>query len=167
MDHGSGRSVAGGVLNEAGRDRLEEAYRSFGAELWRGVYGYSGGRRDVADEAVAEAFAQAGRRVDAIRELRPWLFRAAFRIAAGELKASRRPGGDAVSEAAASSDGTGELMELTRRLSNAQRRAFVLRDVLGFPTREAAALARSSEIAIRVHLHAARRRLRELLQEEP
>ena len=58
-------------------------------------------------------------------------------------------------------------MELTRRLSNAQRRAFVLRDVLGFPTREAAELARSSEIAIRVHLHAARRRLRELLQEEP
>ena len=29
MDHGSGRSVAGGVLNEAGRDRLEEAYRSY------------------------------------------------------------------------------------------------------------------------------------------
>jgi DNA-directed RNA polymerase specialized sigma24 family protein len=120
----------------------------------------------VADEAVAEAFAQAGRRVDAIRELRPWLFRAAFRIAAGELKRSHRPGGDAASEAVAPSDGTGELMELTRRLSNAQRRAFVLRDVLGFSTREAAELTGSSEVAIRVHLHAARRQLRALLQEE-
>ncbi len=120
----------------------------------------------MADEAVAEAFAQAGRRVDAIRELRPWLFRAAFRIAAGELKPKHTLMSDPPSETMASNDGTSELMELTKRLTNAQRRAFVLRDVLSFSTSEAAALTGSSEVAIRVHLHAARRRLRELLQEE-
>ncbi len=118
----------------------------------------------MADEAVAEPFAQAGLRVGAIQELRPWLFRAAFRIAAGELKATQHPVG--VSEVVTSNDGTSELMDLTKRLINAQKRAFVLRDVLGFSTRESAALAGSSEVAIRVHLHAARRRLQELLREE-
>jgi DNA-directed RNA polymerase specialized sigma24 family protein len=120
----------------------------------------------VADEAVAEAFAQAGRRVEAIRELRPWLFRAAFRIAAGELKRPHSPMRDDVSEVVGSNDGTTELVELAKRLSNAQRRAFVLRDVLGFSTSETAALTGSSEVATRVHLHAARRRLRELILEE-
>lgn len=133
--------------------------------MWRAIYGHAGGRREVADEAVAEAFAQAGRRVGEIRDLRPWLFRAAFRIAAGELKRARSRG-DPAAESVAAHDGTGELMELTRRLSNAQRRAFVLRDVLGYSTREAAELSGASEVAVRVHLHAARRRLRELLQEE-
>jgi DNA-directed RNA polymerase specialized sigma24 family protein len=120
----------------------------------------------VADEAVAEAFAQAGRRVEAIRDLRPWLFRAAFRIAAGDLRRAQGSMRHVASEVVASSDGTTELIELAKRLSNAQRRAFVLRDVLGFSTRETAALTGSSEVATRVHLHAARRRLRELLLEE-
>jgi DNA-directed RNA polymerase specialized sigma24 family protein len=94
------------------------------------------------------------------------LFRAAFRIAAGELKPTHTLMSDPPSEVVASNDdGTGELMELTKRLTNAQRRAFVLRDVLSFSTSEAAALTGSSEVAIRVHLHSARRRLRELLQE--
>ena len=39
-------------------------------------------------------------------------------------------------------------MELTKRLSNSQRRAFVLRDLLGFSTREAAQLVGSSEVAV-------------------
>ncbi len=47
----------------------------------------------------------------------------------------------------------------------AQRRAFVLRDVLGFSSRETATLVGSSEVAVRVNLHAARRRLRELVRE--
>ena len=59
----------------------------------------------------------------------------------------------------------GELMELAKRLSAAQRRAFVLRDVLGFSTKESASMTGSTEVAIRVHLHYARRRLREFLQE--
>lgn len=155
------------MLDESGRGRLEVAYRSFGDDLWRAIVAYSGGSRDVADEAVAEAFAQAARGLGRIRDLRPWLFRAAFRIAAGELK--RRgvtPIGDPEDRRVdGGTEEMTEMMELVHTLSPAQRRAFVLRDLLGYPTSEAATLTGSSEVSIRVHLHAARRRLRIQLEE--
>lgn len=58
-----------------------------------------------------------------------------------------------------------ELLDLARTLTGAQRRAFALRGVLGFSGREAAKLMGTSEVAVRVHLDAARRRLRELMNE--
>jgi RNA polymerase sigma-70 factor (ECF subfamily) len=151
-------------LDQAGRERLERVYREHGPYLWRAIYASSGGRRDVADEAVAEAFAQAGRGLGRIRELRPWLYRAAFRIAAGELK--RRPPGPPAEEGPTDEGGMTELMELARRLSPAQRRAIVLRDVLGFSSRESATLMGTTEVAVRVHLHRARTRLRSMLKED-
>jgi DNA-directed RNA polymerase specialized sigma24 family protein len=77
--------TGGRLLDEQGRRDLEVAYRTFGPDVWRSVFAYAGGIRDIADEAVSEAFAQAGRRLPHIRSLRPWIYRAAFRIAAGEL----------------------------------------------------------------------------------
>ena len=44
----------------------------------------------MADDAVAEAFAQALRRRSEIREPGRWVWRAAFRIARGELKRRSR-----------------------------------------------------------------------------
>jgi RNA polymerase sigma-70 factor (ECF subfamily) len=151
-------------LDHAGQDRLEQAYREHGADLWRAIYAYSGGRRDVADEAVAEAFAQAGRGLLRIRDLRRWLYRASFRIAAGELKRRElvpRPEAGVVHPVEMT-----VLMELTRLLSPAQRRAIVLRGVLGFSSRESAGLMGTTEVAVRVHLHRTRRRLRIMLREE-
>jgi RNA polymerase sigma-70 factor (ECF subfamily) len=58
-----------------------------------------------------------------------------------------------------------DLMELSRHLTLAQRKAFVLRDVFGYSTAESAELIGSSEVSVRVHLHAARRRLRGMLEE--
>src|SRR5436190_1188245 len=63
---------------------LERLYRERGDRLWRAVLAYSGDP-EVASDAVAEAFAQALRRGDAIRNPDAWVWRAAFRIAAGEL----------------------------------------------------------------------------------
>ena len=40
-----------------GRDRAEEVYRRDGDRLWRSLLGFSGDR-EIADDAVAEAFAQ-------------------------------------------------------------------------------------------------------------
>lgn len=105
----------------------------------------------------------------AIRDLRPWLYRAAFRIAAGELK--RRPARLGLNDAETEHDervadeAEGELIDLTRRLSRTQRSVFVLRHVFGYSGRETAGLLGISEAAVRVHLHTARRRLRELIQE--
>ena len=68
---------------------IEELYRSDGDRLWRAVLAFAGDR-EVASDAVAEAFAQAIRRGRAIRDPQKWVWRAAFRIAAGDLGRRRR-----------------------------------------------------------------------------
>lgn len=37
---------------------IEEVFREVSPTLWRALYAYSGGRREIADDAVAEAFAR-------------------------------------------------------------------------------------------------------------
>ena len=65
--------------------RLERVYREQGVRIWRAVL-LSSGSREIADDAVAEAFAQALRRGDELRDPAAWVWRVAFRVAAGELK---------------------------------------------------------------------------------
>jgi RNA polymerase sigma-70 factor (ECF subfamily) len=155
------------VLDDAGRRRLEMAYREFGDDVWRAILAYAGGRREVADDAVAEAFAQAGRRLSEIRSLRPWVFRAAFRLARAELGRVRAvvPIEGVDTDVPAESDGL-DVSDHLEHLTPRQRRVVVLRAVLGCSTRETAELLGSSEISVRVHLHAARRRLRGVLRTE-
>ena len=154
-------------LDEGARADLERVYRECGDELWRCVFAYAGGRAELADDSVAEAFTQAGRRIESIRDLRAWVFRAAFRIAAGELQRRGRPAAQhevGVSDVSASASSV-ELIELLRMLSPNQRGALVLRDLYGYRSGEAGRMLGISEVAVRVHLHAARRRLRGLLEE--
>jgi DNA-directed RNA polymerase specialized sigma24 family protein len=68
---------------------FEAVYREHGRVLWRSLYAYTGGRGEVADDAVAEAFARALANADRIREPVAWLYRVAFRIAAAEMKRER------------------------------------------------------------------------------
>ena len=67
---------------------VEALYRAEGAKLWRSICGFAGSRT-VADDAVAEAFAQLLRRGSAVLDPKAWVWIAAFRIAAGELKRQR------------------------------------------------------------------------------
>src|SRR6266566_9901794 len=71
------------VSGDAGR--LKNVYEDEGARLWRAVYLYSADR-EIASDAVAEAFAQALRRGSALHTPERWVWRTAFRIARGELK---------------------------------------------------------------------------------
>ena len=64
-------------------------YRTTGVALWRAIYVYSGGSREIADDAVAEAFARAIQHDNAIRRPEAWLYRTAFHIAAAELRQTR------------------------------------------------------------------------------
>jgi DNA-directed RNA polymerase specialized sigma24 family protein len=73
------------------RGELERLYRSQWGRMWQAVFAFAGDP-EVASDAVAEAFAQALRRGDAIRSPECWLWRTVFRIAAGELKARRHVG---------------------------------------------------------------------------
>jgi RNA polymerase sigma-70 factor (ECF subfamily) len=156
------------VLTRRNRDELEAAYRTHGDDLWRAIYAFSEGSREIADDAVAEAFIRAGHRWDEIGNPKAWLYSVAFRLAAAELRSGRRRGeleqaGGRLAEAGPS--GEEELMELVRRLSPNQRRAFVLRELLGYSVSESAKLLGVSDIAVRVHASRARARLREQLRE--
>src|SRR5205814_2309763 len=67
------------------KNELERLYRKDGARLWRSLLGFTGDQ-ELARDAMAEAFAQALGRGDAIRDQDKWVWRASFRIAAGEMK---------------------------------------------------------------------------------
>jgi RNA polymerase sigma factor (sigma-70 family) len=119
----------------------------------------------IADDAVAEAFAQAASGLDRIRDLRAWVFRTAFRVAAAELQSRGRFVSLETQPEIESSEAPGpsmffDALEAASRLSPRQRSVFVLRDLLQFSTRETAGILATSDVAVRVHLHAAHRRLR-------
>jgi DNA-directed RNA polymerase specialized sigma24 family protein len=75
-----------------GTAEIEDVYRRAGAKLWRSVLAYSADP-DLASDAVAEAFAQALARGDAVRDVERWVWRAGFKIAAGELHRKRHSRG--------------------------------------------------------------------------
>jgi RNA polymerase sigma-70 factor, ECF subfamily len=147
---------------EVERGELERLYREQGQRLWRAVFLFAGDR-ETASDAVAEAFAQAIRRGDAIRNLHAWVWQAAFRIAAGYLKERGRP--LHVSEAPYESPlETMELRRALAALSAKQRAAVVLFYYADYSTKEVARLIESTPSAVGIHLHRARRKLRALLE---
>jgi RNA polymerase sigma-70 factor (ECF subfamily) len=156
------------VATTAIADRIERCYREQAERLWRSLLLFSG-NADVASEAVAEAFAQALRRGDAIRDVDAWIWRAAFRIASGDL-ARRR--GEASQELTAAGEPAVEMPEPTvdlvramSRLSPKQRGAVVLHHYAGYSNRETARILGTTAAAVGVHLERARRRLRTLLED--
>jgi RNA polymerase sigma-70 factor (ECF subfamily) len=151
------------VVTEEAGGGLEALYRRDGGRLWRAVLMYAGDR-EVASDAVAEAFAQALRRGKAIREPRPWVWRAAFRIARGELKRRRTPALRA-DDSYEQSDLPLLLREALARLSPKQRASVVLHHYAGYPVRDVARIIGSTSSAVGVHLHRARERLRRLLED--
>lgn len=145
---------------DAGPD-YDALYREIGPQLWRAILAYSGGRRDIADDAVGEAFARAMENRTRIRSPFPWLYRTAFRIAAAELRRDVRDGpedGSYVDDPA-----TGDLMRAMRRLPPKARAAIYLYYQGDLSIREIASLTGSSVAAVKVQLHRGRTRLREML----
>jgi RNA polymerase sigma-70 factor (ECF subfamily) len=143
-------------------------YRAVGPALWRAIYAYSGGARDVADDAVAEAFARAIQHDRAIRRPSSWLYRTAFRIAAAEVRRRKvqiEIGEIGECEYDPPPDVAGVVTAL-RKLSPSQRAAVYLHYQADLPVREVATLMGISAAAVKVHLHRGRRRLRELLGTE-
>jgi len=144
---------------------VERCYRQHGDKLWRSLLAYAGDP-EVASDAVMEAFAQMLRRGPAVRDPERWVWKAAFRIAAGELKERRRRAPIEASGAYELEAGAGELVGALQRLSEKQRAAVVLHHAAGYPVKDVAAIIDSTPGAVKVHLLRGRRRLRELLGEE-
>lgn len=147
-------------------DAVREVYEAQHVRLWRAVAVWSGSA-EVADEAVAETFAQLLRRGDAVADPAAWAWRSAFRIAAGQIQRRRGEVGGEVGEVslpAVQSDLVLDLMRALQRLSQQQRACVVVCDLLGYSAEEAAPLLRTSPATVRVQRMRARRRLRSLLE---
>jgi RNA polymerase sigma factor (sigma-70 family) len=153
------------VKDEQTRRGLEQVYREHGARLWRAVFAFVGDR-SAADDAVAEAFAQALQRGQNLRDPPAWIWRVAFRVAAGELKDRRRRIGIPSDATYEMPEPAWEIVRALGLLSPMQRAAIVLYHYGGYPAKEIAMILGSTSAAVRVHLSAGRRRLRHILEED-
>jgi RNA polymerase sigma-70 factor, ECF subfamily len=150
------------VRELSGDHDFDAIWREAGPAIWRAVLVYAGGRRSVADDAVAEAFARAIERADSIREPVPYLYRISFRIAAEDLKRMSNftePEDRAIVDSVEDAD----MLLALRALSPAQRTAIYLHYRADLPVREVAARLGTSSAAVKVHLMRGRRRLAALL----
>jgi RNA polymerase sigma-70 factor (ECF subfamily) len=144
---------------------IETLYREDADRLWRAVVAYAGDP-DIASDAVAEAYAQALRRGAAIRDPAAWIWRSAFRIAAGSLKRRRaddRPSDGTIEHTDRYADP--DLLAALRRLPEAQRAAVVLFYYADLPIRDIASRLGSNQLAVRANLSRGRRRLQQLLED--
>ncbi len=146
-----------------GNDRIEAIYRLHGRTLWRALVGYTSDL-DLASDALAEAFTQALARGDAIRDPERWVWRAAFRIAAGELKDRNRRLPATREPSYEHDEPLLHVIAALQHISPNQRLAVVLHDYADRPTDEIAAILGASRATVHVHLSQGRRRLRTLLE---
>ena len=151
------------LVDTSPRGELERLYRDQRDRMWRAVFAF-GGDREVASDAVAEAFTQALRRGGAIRSPERWLWRTVFRIAAGELKERGRRGPPSMEGTYELDDMGRDLVMALARLPRKQRAAVVLHHAAGYSAKEIARILDSRTPAIHVQLSRGRKRLRELLR---
>jgi RNA polymerase sigma-70 factor (ECF subfamily) len=142
--------------------RLEDVYEEHGGRLWRALFLYAGDR-EIASDAVAEAFAQALRRGDDLRSPERWIWRSAFRIAARELSRRKRETEDVMATSYEVPEETTELLLALPELTPNQRVAIVLHYYSGYSLKEVAEITGSTPSAVGVRLYRGRMRLRELL----
>lgn len=144
----------------------ERLFREQGPRLWRMIYAVSGGRRHIAEEAVAEAFARALAHRNGITRPVPWIFRTASRLAREELKRERRLRPELETQDGSDNhhlEEMSELLDALKVLSPNQRAAVVLRFDENLSVSEISRLMGISPATVRVHIHRGRARLRRIL----
>jgi RNA polymerase sigma-70 factor (ECF subfamily) len=142
---------------------IEALYRTDADRLWRAIYAFSGDA-EIANDSVAEAYAQLLRRGAGVGDPAAWVWRAAFQISRGALKVRRLDDGPPVPVA----DHTDayvdqDLLTAVRRLPDGQRAAVILFYYADLPIRQIAERLGTNSLAVRANLSRGRRRLRELL----
>jgi RNA polymerase sigma-70 factor (ECF subfamily) len=143
---------------------LERVYRAEGDRLWRAVFAYA---RDasIADDAVAEAFAQALRRGEQLRDPAKWVWSVSFRIARGQLAERSRSTDPMEDESYELAEPAVDMLAALGRLSPKQRACVVLHHYAGYHVKEIASMIGSTTAAVKVHLSQGRKRLRSVLEE--
>lgn len=155
-------------------DPVEEVYRSQHDRLWKSLLAFTGDP-ELAAEAEAETFAQAFARGDELRNPEGWIWRAAFKIAAGIMADHRKrateaeiledidlEGADTQTQVDSS---LAEFLDMLGTLSEQQRTVVVLRYAGGFKPTEIAKLLETTPGTVRVQLHRAHEHLRERIEQ--
>jgi RNA polymerase sigma factor (sigma-70 family) len=151
------------VARASAASELEAVYRQDGSRLWRALYAFAGDE-DVASDAVAEAFAQALRRGSAIRDVRSWVWRSAFKLAKGDLKTTSTLARGPMPEFAVhDAHPDDELLVALQGLTPQQRAVIVLHYYADCPVREISRRTGINPLAVRAHLSRGRKRMRVLL----
>jgi RNA polymerase sigma-70 factor (ECF subfamily) len=143
-------------------ETIERVYREHGMQIWRGIYAFSGGRADIADEAIAEAFARALEGSARIRSPLPWLYRVAFRLASERLRDEGRHGEVPATPDVDRAEDLAENppLDALALLTRQQRAVVFLFYYADLSIGEVARATGSSRVAVRVQLHRAREALR-------
>jgi RNA polymerase sigma-70 factor (ECF subfamily) len=157
--------VQDAAVDDGPREAVRTVWEQHGAKLWRSLLAYTGDP-EIANDAMSEAFAQALGRGAGVRDHAAWIWRASFRIAAGELQRRSRTSRTTVEGVYEMPEPTVDLIRALRALSPNQRAVAVLSLYADLPPREIARVLGLSATAVRVHLSQARRRLRELLEDD-
>jgi len=144
---------------------LGAVYEAEAARLWRAVFAFSRDRA-VTDDAVSEAFAQCLGRGDAIRDPRAWVWRAAFRLAAGELRnRGRTVRLQELPVTQPLTEDPSRLLAALASLPTNQRAVVLLHGYAGYGTDEIAEILGIARATVRVHLSRGRKKLRHLMEE--
>jgi RNA polymerase sigma factor (sigma-70 family) len=157
--------VQDALVNIDSTGQVERLFREEGVRLWRALVAFTGDR-EIASDAVAEAFAQVLGRGDEVRAPERWVWRAAFKIARGDLKERGRRQPFAADQTYEMSDPPGDLLGALAKLSPKQRAATILHFYAGYSTKEVAEILGSSAATVRVHLSQGRKRLRTILEND-
>lgn len=148
--------------NVDGVTEFDELYGEVGPRVWRSILAFTGGRRDLTDDVVAEAFLRTLESGNNVRDRAAYVYRIAFRLAARELE--RVSDSAQIPEVPIQDDlGLTELFDALRSLSPSERAAVYLRYQVDLPMAEIADVLGSSTGAVRVHLFRGRRKLAALL----
>jgi len=144
-------------------DELDRIYRKQATRMWRALTAYSG-NRDLAQDAVAEAFAQAIARGTAIRSPERWVWKAAYRIAAGELKKRTTQTNLHTDPPIEDGEPAWEIRFALTQLPARQRAAVVLHYFAGYSARDIARITESTPGAVWMSLSRGRQQLRRVLE---
>jgi RNA polymerase sigma factor (sigma-70 family) len=149
-------------------ERIELAYREQGSRMWRTLFALSGSR-DIASDAVSEAFSQALTRGESLRDPTAWIWKVAYVVARGELaRRSKSVSLDVFTESETPIEGGAEAaMDVFRAIATLpiqQRSVVLLCDFADRPPNEAARIIGTSTATVYVHLGRARLKLRQLLE---
>jgi RNA polymerase sigma factor (sigma-70 family) len=144
----------------------DRAFREQAPRLWRSLLAFTGDL-EIANDAMAEAFAQLLGRGAAIEAHDRWVWRTAFKVAAGELKdRGRRLPNLAIEPGYEMPEPAIDLIRALARLSPKQRACAILHLYADLPTNDVARILGIRQGTVRVHLSQARRRLRAMLEDD-